>query len=353
MTVQLPTGDVRQGVNLKDNKGNLGQEITLCGNIEKYFGATGVKSVVWAKVGTKEVGTRPGEGGGSTVVGTPSGKGTEAEPYNVAAAQQVIQSGNIPTTDVYVAGTISAVKEVSTNHGNATYSISDDGTTAGQLSVYRGKYLGGAAFTDTLQIKVGDKVVVKGVLVNYMGNTPQFTTGSSIVSLNGATDGGGSTTPDPADPSTDIDMTGAISSGTVSGNTVTITPSELGVDNGVAVPAIKLPDGTVLGFASGGNSNAPKYYNTGTSIRMYPKNTMTIKGAKQIASIEITVDNYQGTIYNASGDVTGSKGTVACQDQTISISSIAAKDLVFTNASATTGAASQVRITKIVITYAG
>lgn len=43
--VQLPAGDVRSAINLKDNPDNLGRTVTLHGNREKYFGVTGLKSV--------------------------------------------------------------------------------------------------------------------------------------------------------------------------------------------------------------------------------------------------------------------------------------------------------------------
>ena len=61
-----------------------------------------------------------------------------------------------------MAGIISSVKEVSPQYGNATYYISDDGKTDNQFYIFRGKYLEGADFTSADQIKVGDKVVVKG-----------------------------------------------------------------------------------------------------------------------------------------------------------------------------------------------
>ena len=43
--VQLPSGDVRASLNLQANPGNLGKEVLLKGNFERYFGAAGVKSV--------------------------------------------------------------------------------------------------------------------------------------------------------------------------------------------------------------------------------------------------------------------------------------------------------------------
>lgn len=43
--VQLPSGAVRDALNLNENPGNLGKQVTLKGNVEKYFGKPGFKSV--------------------------------------------------------------------------------------------------------------------------------------------------------------------------------------------------------------------------------------------------------------------------------------------------------------------
>ena len=42
--VQLPTGDVRSGLNLQSNPGNLGKEVLLKGDIMKYSGVPGLKN---------------------------------------------------------------------------------------------------------------------------------------------------------------------------------------------------------------------------------------------------------------------------------------------------------------------
>ena len=60
--VQLPSGAVRNAVNLKDNAGNYKKEVLLVGNIEKYFGTTGLKGTSYAKIGDTETGTKPGGG---------------------------------------------------------------------------------------------------------------------------------------------------------------------------------------------------------------------------------------------------------------------------------------------------
>ncbi len=57
--VQLPNGAVRTGLNLQNNPGNLGKQVLLYGNIEKYFGTTGLKSVTYAEIGGASIGTKP------------------------------------------------------------------------------------------------------------------------------------------------------------------------------------------------------------------------------------------------------------------------------------------------------
>ena len=126
------------------------------------------------------------EGNNNTTPSAPAtGTGVEADPFNVAAALKYIDAGQNLDKEVYVSGTIVSVKEIdATNYGNATYFISDDGTTKGQLTVYRGYALGNKKFTPNDVLKAGDKVVVYGKLVNFNG-TKEFTQGNYIYSLNG------------------------------------------------------------------------------------------------------------------------------------------------------------------------
>ncbi len=123
------------------------------------------------------------------------GDGTAASPYSVASALYLIKEGKITEDNVYVEGIISKIDEIdtTTKFGNATYYISDDGTTANHLEVYRGYSLGGAKFKSDTEIKVGDKVIVYGQLVYFNQKTPEFTQGNYIYSLNGQTAGGGKT----------------------------------------------------------------------------------------------------------------------------------------------------------------
>ena len=127
----------------------------------------------------------PNEGGNSTEVLV--GTGIESDPFNVAAARAYIKDGGDANATVYVKGVIVNIEEIGGSYGNATYNISDDGTSTNALKVYRGFGLGNSRFKGE-EIKSGDVVVVSGQLVNYNG-TYEFTQGNVLYSLNGETSG--------------------------------------------------------------------------------------------------------------------------------------------------------------------
>ena len=113
---------------------------------------------------------------------------TPETAYTVAKANDLITAGQGLETKVYVIGTITNIEEVSTSYGNATYWIGDGAEySANDLKIFRGYYLEDEYFTAEDQIKVGDKVIVYGMLVDYKGTKEM--TGSSIYSLNGVTTG--------------------------------------------------------------------------------------------------------------------------------------------------------------------
>ena len=144
-------------------------------------------------IGFEDSGDQPG-GGDQPGTGEAQGDGSAASPFNTVAALAFTQALGADVTteqEYYVQGTVSSVKELSTQYGNASYTITSEGTTVG-FDIYRGKYLNGASFTAADQLKVGDKVVVCGKLVNFKGNTPQMAQGSKLISINGQ----GGSTPD-------------------------------------------------------------------------------------------------------------------------------------------------------------
>ena len=96
--------------------------------------------------------------------------GTLEDPFTVAnamAATEALGEGKTSSDSYYTKGIISEIVEVNADYGNATYFISDDGTTGTQFKVFRGKYIGNINFSSEDQIKVGDEVVVYGKLTYY------------------------------------------------------------------------------------------------------------------------------------------------------------------------------------------
>lgn len=337
MPVQLPTGDVRTALNLQDNPQNYKQEVILSGSLEKYFGTAGLKSV------TEFVLNNGGSVTPPPAEGTPTGDGTEDNPFNSVAANQLaasLGSGGTTDKDYYIKGKVVSIKEnFTTQHGNATFYISDDGTAADQFYVYRALYLNNEKYTGGDVLTVGDEVVICGKLTNYMGNTPETVQNQAYIYS--WTKNGGGNTGNENNPG-----------GEVTENSITVVASAFGIENGKDVGTQTLADGTVITFDGGGNSNTPRYYNTGTNIRMYPKNSMTIKSSKAIASVIINCDEYQGVICNASGDVKAEPGTVNTSEKVINIGNINSQQIVITNTSGTTGPASQIRMVSFTINYA-
>lgn len=321
----------------------VGDEVIIHGKITNYMGNTPETvqkaSYVYSLNGkTADGGTTDTPTEGAT------GDGTQANPYNSIAALNVASAlADGETTDVvYIKGKVATIREqYGTQYGNATFTISDDGTTNNEFMVYRALYLDNVKYTEGELLHVGDDVVVCGKLCNYMGNTPETVQGEAYLfslTCNGAEE------PDqPEQPG---------QGGEDESNSITLIPSEMGYENAAEMTTITLSDGTTLTFDAGGNQNGPKYYNTGKGIRMYPKNSMKVSSSKKIASIVMTVDVYNGVTYNASGDLQANPGTTAVSDNTVTFSGINNQECTITNTSTTTGAQSQVRMTQLKIVYA-
>lgn len=127
---------------------------------------------------------------GETSKVEPAGDGTEASPYNVARALEIIKAGEQTTDMVYLKGVITNIKEIDTNQfGNATFSISDTKNSMTKFLIYRSYGLDGQKFTTGNEIAVGDTVVVQGILINFNG-TPETEKGAKIISINGKGDEG-------------------------------------------------------------------------------------------------------------------------------------------------------------------
>ena len=330
-----------------------GDEVVVYGPMYNYKGNTPETEGKSAAYIVTVNGKATSEGGSDTP--QPSNTSTIDNPYTVAKAldtANALSDNETTKEEFYIKGKVSrkanTADEIGPNsskkYKDMNYYISDDGTQTKELYIYRGKYLDGADFTDFEQLKENDEVVVVGKLQKYIdtknGNAVVLELKESkIVKLNGQSGsgeqgGGGNNGP-----------------GTVSGNTITVKAIDFGVANGKTMDTQTLADGTKLVFDGGGNSNAPKYYDTGTNIRMYPKNSVTITASKNIQKVVFTCDEYQGTTYNASGDITAQPGTANLDGKNVTISNISSKTTTITNTSGNTGATSQIRIVSIEITY--
>ena len=93
--IQLPTGAVREGLNLVDNPGNLGQEVLLYGTLEKYFRVPGVKTVTYAEINGNGIGTDPG-------VEPPTPQGIFTETFANGQGDFVIENTYLPDGLTYV-----------------------------------------------------------------------------------------------------------------------------------------------------------------------------------------------------------------------------------------------------------
>lgn len=126
-----------------------------------------------------------------TVLKISRNRGSESNPFTVAEALSLIASGNEPSYEVYVKGTITALKEYYGNAngsygGSYSYYISDAMNQSYELLVYKGLYFKGQVFDYSDQINVGDEVVIRGVLINYNGTLPELSSGSRIIEINGS-----------------------------------------------------------------------------------------------------------------------------------------------------------------------
>ena len=287
-----------------------------------------------------------GGGGGEETADQPKGTGTVDNPFNVAGAVvKCKEAGSTATTDVfYVKGIVDAEYTVD-SYKNATFDMVDNGFTQ-KFKAYRVVGPNGESLKQGYKIPKGATVVVCGKLVNYGSSnpTPETAQGSGkLISVNGQ-----------APELDDGQGGGGSGGGEVSGNTITVAASSFGLENASELSTLNLTDGTKLTFDAGGNKTTPKYYAAGSgSIRMYPNNQFTINaGSKKITAIELICDEYQGTLYNASGNITVDGATKSVEGASLKYTGLNASTAVVKNTAEGSGAATQLRLVTLKITYA-
>lgn len=169
----------------------IGDEVIVCGKVVNFKGNT--PETVQGKAYLYSLNGKKADG--SSVPGEATGDGTEANPFNSVAANEIaskLASGeNSP--EYYIKGKVVSINEqYGTQFGNATFYISDDGTSANQFYVFRALYFNNKKYTSGTLLKEGDEVVIRGKITNFMGNTPETVQGEAyLYSLNGNKGDGG------------------------------------------------------------------------------------------------------------------------------------------------------------------
>lgn len=303
-----------------------------------------VKSLAVKEGKVEETG---GETGGETGE-VETGKGSLSDPYTIAEAVNAIKNNSAPSTEVHVKGIVSSLDYYNANYKSLSYYLSDDGKS-NDLQVYSGKGLNGADFSSKDDLKVGQIVVVKGILKAFDKNGTiiyEIDKNSTIISIEGEGDEPGTEEPGTEEPETPVTgekatvskaeniITITYDKATPSSETVTCNLGEQGWENNTDPTVVTLSDGTTISFAQEGGNNAPKYYDKSKGVRMYALNSMTITGTKAIAAVKIICDAYQGTIYVGNellytavdgntwkvvNDYTGNSGGTQLRPQTIEI----------------------------------
>ena len=111
-----------------------------------------------------------------------AGEKPEPAVMTIAEALEVIRplgDGEVAPGTFRIKGIVCKITEISTQYGNATYYLSDDGSMSGTtkadynwIQVYRGLWKDGGAFTKGDEFGIGDELVVEGQLMDYKG-TPE------------------------------------------------------------------------------------------------------------------------------------------------------------------------------------
>lgn len=136
--------------------------------------------------------TQPGNPGDNT---DPNQKGSESNPYTVTEAIALIKAGTAPSTAVCVKGKITAVTFFNATYSSLSYNIADEGSSD-VIEVYSGKGKDGANFSSKDDLKVGQTVVVKGIVKAFTKNdgtiVNEIDKNSTIISIENT----GTTSPD-------------------------------------------------------------------------------------------------------------------------------------------------------------
>ncbi len=323
-----------------------GDEVVICGKVDVY---NGTKEFL----ANNYIVSLNGVGGATTPDTPTTGKGSESNPYTVAEAIAAIKAG-APTSEVYVTGIVSDVYFYNDQYKSLSYYISDDGKSK-DMQVYSGKGLNGADFTSKNDLKVGQKVTIKGIIKSFTNKNGteimEVDKNSTITKIEGEGTGG-EVTPKPDTPDTgngkitfaDDHRTLTLeNSNATAGESVSFDFTAQNYENQTDMTTIKLSDGTTITFDANGEKNGSKYYTSGTAVRVYKNNKIIVKGTKEIAKI----------IFHCNAPYTKNGETVNCDGNETATINFSGKTATYTNVfTGTTGGGVQLRFSSIEIVYA-
>ena len=265
-----------------------GDEVVVCAKIQNYKGNTPETSggYVYSINGDK------GEQPNPETMAEAKGAGTEADPFNVAAAiAKAKETGETATSqEYYIKGKVSAIAnngQFNAQYGNATFDMIDEGYTA-KFVAYRVLYLNNQKWVEgDKELKVGDEVVVCAKIQNYKGNTPE-TSGGYVYSING--DNGQTAGPSFGVKSNAISVAAAATSATIS------------VTGNVAWTATTTDEGVTVAPASGegaGDITVSFAANTSTEAEKTYKVVVATEAEVATKSIEVVITQGKASSGNA------------------------------------------------------
>ena len=198
-----------------------------------------------------------------------------ADSLTVSEAIAICQETGetVTSEEYYTHGYISNVVTYFSKYKDITFKISDDGTQNNELTVYGCKDVDNNNFSSLSDLSVGMEVIIVGNLYTYVKDekqTPEYTLGCYIYEYVGE------------------------------GTSVSKRMSEAGFSNEEVVETVTFynqNEESIVGtFDKGTGNNTPKYYDTGTSVRMYGGNTLTITSTKtNIMSIVFSFGGSDGS----------------------------------------------------------
>ena len=164
--VQLPSGFLREGLNLIAHPENLGKEVIVYGSTEKYFGKAGVKNISRAFIDGKEIVLEVGEAPAAT-------------PVTVAQFIAAPVNSTVPGVWYELTGRIVDNSANGNKFDLTTYGNFDLADATGQVYVYglNNSYLPLSSATKAnsdkncaaLNLAAGDSITLRGVRAEYNG----------------------------------------------------------------------------------------------------------------------------------------------------------------------------------------